>query len=659
MRTSRGILAVLFISAAGLAGAAEDAAIFEIVGRGAGGKSPYREGGSLRFRDAAIGAQVVHYRPGEELSLPLEIRYDVIEAAPVLLTSRLGTEYWQLFHFDTETMAAMYADEKIDLSRTGPHTTRATNARFGKSYGPPPGNGVVGIRGHYYFLIDRPDRKWIDVTNPPVYFDQPAVCRKLTFTLADLTEFNLSIPEIQSTWEPGGPFRVRLVVTDAGGAARPVVNAPLVASAGDWQVELATAWNPLNEPTGWIGGTLPEAVPEELTVSGSVSLSTPTGLQRHKVTARFRRGDGLVGAEQFQVARQGYQFPRTSRGIVRETRAIWVSTRDFTTAEDASALVDRCKKCKLNVIVPDIFVRNTFLATSDLMPAAESAEKGFDPLGCLIDKAHAAGLEVHPWFCVTYRDRRFRRWFADQQGENVDMLDDDGKVVELGADVHREAYRRFIVDLMVGVARDYPVDGIHLDYIRSMGRCYCDSCRREFARQFGKPLNEATDDEWICWQRQAIGDIVRRTAEGVRQVRPNAKMSAAVFANLTGGANQGQDSAGWAQQKWIDLILPMDYKMQTLHVRANERQFLEALADDDQLVTGLSLYMRSGGDVLSRSPELVQQQIELVRQMGIHGYCLFAYGHLSEDQARILAQEVNQETAVPHYRTSTDNRCPP
>jgi len=127
-------------------------------------------------------------------------------------------------------------------------------------------------------------------------------------------------------------------------------------------------------------------------------------------------------------------------------------------------------------------------------------------------------------------------------------------------------------------------------------------------------------------------------------------MSAAVFANLSGGASQGQDPAGWAQAGWMDLIILMDYQMQALQVRANERQFLVVLANDDQLVTGLSLYMRAGGAVSSRPPELVMQQIELVRRMGIHGYCLFAYSHLSEPQLKMLHDKINAEPAVPYFR---------
>jgi len=524
---------------------AEDVATLKVEGRGVEGRAAYRGGGVVKFLDVQLGAQVVHYKPGEGLPWPLEITYDVLEPAPVLLTSRLGTEHWRLYHFATETMSALYTDEKINLTQPGRQTAKATKAQFGKSYGPLPDSGLVGIRGHYYFLIDQPNGQWLDVTDPPAFFDQPEAAQRLTVTLADVSRFELSIPTIQSTWKPGGPFRVRLLVTDAGGKTHPVVNSPLVATAGEWRAALTTTWTPLNEPAGWMSGKLPATLPQELTVTGTVTVATPTGLQQREVTARFPRGAGLVGADEFQIAAQGYQLPRNEAGVIRETRGIWVSTSDIATAAGIDELVDRCRSAGLNTIVPDIFVRNTFVATSKLMPTADSVGKDFDPLHYLIEKAHAARFEVHPWFCVTYRDRHFRRWFTDKFGTSVDMLDKDGKVIDLGADVHRPEYRQFIVDLMVGVARDYPVDGIHLDYIRTKDRCFCDACKKEFAQQYAKPLTEATEDDWVRWQRQAIGDIDERTAKGVRQARPGAKMSAAVFARWgQPGARPGRLGAG-------------------------------------------------------------------------------------------------------------------
>ena len=649
MRSTITLLTALLLAAAATS-SGRDAATLNVTGRGVEGRPAYRDGGVVQFTNLAVNAQVVHFDPNKGVALPLAVEYNVIEPAPILLTSRLGTEYWQLYHFATERMVAMYADQRIDLSKPGMHTARATRGWFGAKYGPLPKPGLVGIRGHRYFLIDQTDGNWLDVVDPPAYFHQSAVLRELVFTLADLSEYELETSEIQSTWQPGGPLRVRVAVRDGQGNTLPVVEAPIVASAGDWRTKLITDWTPLGEPTGWMRGTLPDAVPQRLTISGNLTLQTPSGPKTEQIAAEFARGTGLVSPEQLQITLPGYELPRDADGVIRETRAVWVAPSDMMTADSVDRLVKRCRQARLNVIIPDIFVRNAFYAKSDLLPTTDKVEAGFDPLQGLIKKAHAAGLEVHPWFCVTYRDERFRKWFVDKYGRNVDMIDAKGDTIPLGADVHRSEYRQFMVELMVGVARDYEVDGIHLDYIRTMGQCYCAACRKEFAEQHGGNLSEATAEQWMAWQREAIGDIVQRTAHAVREVRPDATMSAAVFSSMPSGASQGQDPAGWADRGWIDWVIPMDYQMQSLQVRSNERQFLAAMANDDQLVTGLSLYMRSGDQVLSRPPELPLQQIELVRHMGIHGYCLFALGHMSDGQLQALREKANSEDAKPFFQ---------
>lgn len=650
--TTRGAFGLMLLAA--VAAFAQDPAVLEVAGRGVEGRAAYEGGGTVRFLDVDMGAQVLHYDGGEELTLPLAIDYEVLETAPIALTSRFGSEYWRLYHFDNETMSVVYTNEGIDLSEAGGQTAAPEDLRAwigAEKYGPRPARGLVGIRGHYYFLIEPAEGgEWIDVTSPPPYFDQREVARELTFTLADLSAYTVQVEELQSTWEPGGPLRVRVTVTDARGDTFPVINAPLTVSAGEREAPVEAGWGPLNEPTGWMRATLPDEVPEEIAISGTVELVTPDGPAREEIDETYARGQGRVAAEEMQIAERGYELPRNADGVIRETRGVWASTGDISTAENVDLLVERCTRAGLTVIVPDIAVRNTFMARSDLMPWTQQTWAEFDPLAHLIDQAHAAGLEVHPWFCVSYRNAEFNEWFEETYGEDVRVYGPEGAVQRLVSDVHRDAYRDFIVDVMVGVARDYEVDGIHLDYIRSKARCFCERCRAEFAEQFGRPLTEATDEEWIAWQQGAIGDIVRRTAEGVREVRPDAVMSAAVFSGLQGGALQGQDAPGWAREGWIDVVIPMDYAMQSLQVRASERQFLDALDDDDVLVTGLSLYQRSGAETSSRPPELVREQIELVRMMGIHGYCLFAFSHLSDEQLEMLRGEINRDEAVPYFR---------
>jgi hypothetical protein len=54
----------------------------------------------------------------------------------------------------------------------------------------------------------------------------------------------------------------------------------------------------------------------------------------------------------------------------------------------------------------------------------------------------------------------------------------------------------------------------------------------------------------------------------------------------------------------------------------------------------------------SRLVDVLREQIGMIRTMGIHGYCLFAYSHLDDAQVKMLTEEINREPAVPYYRFS-------
>ncbi len=639
-------LALTIAVAFGYAEEATDPGVL-VLKKGASRSGPAYEGGIIRFTDVWLSDQLVHYpEPEGDIPLRLSIAYEVLETADVLLNSRFGTEYWRLYNFTTDELSAFYTLEDIDMSVAEEGEVSVESAEPNSRYGAIPARGLCGIRGHYYFLIDRPSREYIGAIKPPAFFDQPEVCAKLHVTLADLSDYTLEVAECESSWEPEGTFRTKVMVTDAQGDSFPVVQMPATASAGEWSAELTTQMDYLNRPTGWMTATLPEDVPNEVQVEATVSVMGPEGHKERTVSATFDRGEGQTTEAAMSSELPEVELPRNDDGVIRETRAAWMWGSRTTTPEAVTEAVDRAHRAGLNALVVSATGGDALIAKSDLWGMREDIPEGFDPLQDLIEKAHAVGIEVHPWFSVMYRRQGFRDWFP----EEIDMVQEDGSVQSRGADMHCKAFRDFMVDVMVGIARDYDVDGIHLDYIRSMGKCYCERCQREFEEQFGKPLTEATDEDWVQWQGQAIYDIVKRTAEGVREVNPDAKISCAVFSNMEGGAMQGQQAPQWAREGLVDIVMPMDYKMQTLELRASEDRWLAALDDDAKLCTGICAYARTGDGPVSRPPELVREQVELIRSMGIHGYTLFRLGFVTGELLEAFESEINEENAVPYFR---------
>lgn len=195
-------LVVLLASlcAAGAAHAGDDA-ILVVKGKGAEGRKAYAGPGKVEFLGVTLADSLVHFAGQATLPVSLQVRYRVLETAPVLLNSRLGSE-----HYGDEKIARLYTREPIDLSKEGEATAGVTEARVDTRGAGALASGLVGIRGRSYFLIDRPDGQWLDVVNAPPFFDAPDLVAKLLFTLADLTRFTLHFEAVESTWQPGGPL---------------------------------------------------------------------------------------------------------------------------------------------------------------------------------------------------------------------------------------------------------------------------------------------------------------------------------------------------------------------------------------------------------------------------------------------------------------------
>ncbi|MDH7571732.1 MAG: hypothetical protein QHJ73_19300, partial [Armatimonadota bacterium] len=264
--------------------------VLAVRGIGAEGHTPY-QGGKVEFLDVALADELVHLPEGGRVPLRLSIRYRVVEAAPVLLNSRMGTEYWRVYQFGRDATSALYTREEIDLRRTGEAEARATEAEVAPRYGTPLQKGVAGIVGHSYFLIDQPSGQWLDVVPAPPFFSQSALTRRLTFTLANLHHFSLTFDAVESTWTPGGPIRVRLVVTDADGERFPVLPRGARLRAGSWSAPLSVEWGPLLEPTGWLVTTLPaRSLPAAVVAEAVVSAVTPEGARQVPVSKGFRAG---------------------------------------------------------------------------------------------------------------------------------------------------------------------------------------------------------------------------------------------------------------------------------------------------------------------------------------------------------------------------------
>jgi len=353
--------------------------------------------------------------------------------------------------------------------------------------------------------------------------------------------------------------------------------------------------------------------------------------------------------------------PATSAG---EVRAIWVTRWDFRTASDVRAIVENCAALGLNRIYLQVRGRSDAFYRSTLEPWGEELggrDPGFDPLALAIRESHRRGIELHAWVNVLAgwkgkKPPRSRSHLWHHHPEWF-LLDESG--IRHRLDSHysalnpcSSAVRRHVTRVLVDIVTRYPVDGLHLDYIRFV---FPDPTRKHAVPYDAKSLGlfremyhgtpQQKPAEWDAFRRRAINTVVYRIQEGVRRARADCRISAAVIRDLDRGRDVFfQDSPTWLAQGWIDEILPMNYERQHEDFSRNTR--LDMIRSSRaHLIPGLGVH-------LYRNPDDLRRQVQISRELGAPGYCLFAYASFYSTPSHASRHGTSQRRLREQLRTT-------
>jgi uncharacterized lipoprotein YddW (UPF0748 family) len=272
---------------------------------------------------------------------------------------------------------------------------------------------------------------------------------------------------------------------------------------------------------------------------------------------------------------------------------------------------------------------------------------GFDPLDTLLQTAARHKIEVHPWFNIMLRKREFFPQFYDE-GTPADSFE-----------VHRLDFRDFIVGLMIECVSRYPVQGINLDYIRAVSISQSAYCIEDYRRETGRNLlidrlaygvSTTARDAIAQWQEKAVGDIVRRVSQQVRQMNRNLVISVDAFPGNPDLYAQGQNSMKWADEGLIDVIYNMQYGA------APDWQSIQALQSQmkrpESMVVLCGNYETIGPakTVVSRDANKVSDLLEKARSIGRgNGVGLYIYSMLDDQQIAALQGGAFRVPAQPYW----------
>lgn len=255
-------------------------------------------------------------------------------------------------------------------------------------------------------------------------------------------------------------------------------------------------------------------------------------------------------------------------------------------------------------------------------PARDPAQPGWeDPFGEAVESARSRGFEVHAWVNAMLawsapdppRDpshvyRRRPGWFvADRSGRSIRELSrreldragliGEGWFLDPSRMEVRTELRRFLLELVLR----YPVEGIHLDYIRYPSG---------WAPESGSA---------------ALTYLVGLIHDDLALAKPEVALSAAVLP-IPAEADRsfGQDWSTWLQRGLVAEVVPMAYRDRPEDVLRIVRGYPSSLTRA-KLWIGLRL------DRLN--PAEARQVAENLAPDGVAGQALFSHNLLLEDPA--------------------------
>ena len=343
------------------------------------------------------------------------------------------------------------------------------------------------------------------------------------------------------------------------------------------------------------------------------------------------KGDGPAALEKIEQAQrsavQAYAASIPSKSP--EFRAVWchspTGVRDMTWPQAAKALAD----AGFNAIIVNMAWGGGAAYPSKLLPAVPEAN-GRDLLRECLDAARANGLAVHVWK-VNWNCWRGREFAAKMRKEGRLQLSAAGAEVDWLCPSCPEN-QALELESMLEIVRNYPVAGIHFDYIRYNNGdvCYCPRCRGKFEeKRKAKVADWPADafsgklrDEYRQFRRDNITELVAAVSEQARRIRKDVLISAAVFPNWPSArVDEGQDWKLWVERGYLDFVCPMQYT-------DSPADFEAMLKANTGLVGSKAALCPGIGATLGNSPEGTIQQVQIARRLKSAGFVLFNYDPL-------------------------------
>ncbi len=368
-------------------------------------------------------------------------------------------------------------------------------------------------------------------------------------------------------------------------------------------------------------------------------------------------------------------FPSQPQQLARnraqsEVRSIWLDRETIVNARNPEGLAqvfERFRAAGINTVFVETVNAGYTIYPSDVAPEQNPLTRDWDPLQAAVDLGKVYDMEVHAWvWLFAAGNRAHNRILGQPESYSGPILsahpdwagfDNQGNLVIPGKpkpflDPANPEVRQYLIDLLDEIATRYDVDGIQLDYVRYPFQDAADNrtfgygiaAREQFYELTGVdpvtiPSRNGGDrrlarlwSQWTNFRAQQVSSFVAEASAHLRRHHAGLLLSAAVFAEGTYYRHHTiqQDWEDWADQGLVDWIVLMSYADSTQEFSELIQPWvMESSFYSTQIIPGIRL--------LNLPSSEARNQIELLRELPVGGYALFAADNLNGEVQAMLA----------------------
>jgi len=355
--------------------------------------------------------------------------------------------------------------------------------------------------------------------------------------------------------------------------------------------------------------------------------------------------------------------PSSAHSQQGEYRGMWVTRDQIVSRAQIEHIVEITEAGNFNALFVQVCGRGLALYDSQLIPKDPRVE-GWDPLEYLLRLAHARGIQVHAWVNALYVWSDFEKRPdspAHVMNSNPEwlLLNSKGstaiiKEQNIGffIDPSIPQVQGYVVNIYEELARRYPVDGIHLDYIRypHTDSGYSPKAESDFFALYGidppkmgKGISSSKGSlskgnmlkKWNDLRKGYMDSLVHRIRSAVRSASSERLLiSAAVISNHEFAKRDFfQDWPYWMEKGYLDIAIPMAYSNKPATVQ-EQVVFAARKADETgvMILGGLGAWYQPETAISSQIQMLRGVRTTLSNPQSLGGVVLFSFDKIGFDR---------------------------